>query len=431
MSILDHIVTHKQEEIKSMFPIQLTKRKCHSLIEKMTSREINLIAEIKRGSPSKGLFAEHLNIPNQVSLYEQHASCISVLTDSKFFYGSFDILKEVRHQTELPILCKDFIISKVQIDYAYAAGADLILLIARILNFDQLKELLDYAHSLGMEVLVEVDSLKDFQEIETLDFKLCGINHRNLSDFSIDFQKTYDLSPYIISRGKFVICESGIKDRFDALSLRGYAHGFLIGESLIRNMNIEYFRMLKEKIKVKICGIQTICDAVSIDGKADYIGLVLCESKRKLTLSEAKEIRENILKSKVVGVFKGNTAEFIENAFKALNLDFVQIHDEIELKHIPKERIICAQSYQDEPKDYPLLLIDNDLPGSGEAYPLVDLKHFSNKEYILAGGLHAENIKERVYHSNCIAVDVSSGVEIEGIKSVQLIHNFIDIVGGL
>ncbi|MBN2793843.1 MAG: hypothetical protein JXR88_00450 [Clostridia bacterium] len=431
MSILERIVAHKQEEIKSLLPIQLPKRTCHSLIERMTSREINLIAEIKRGSPSKGLFSEHLNIPNQVSLYNQHASCISVLTDSNFFYGSFDILKEVRHLTDLPILCKDFILSKIQIDYGYAAGADLVLLIARILDYCQLKELLDYAHSLGMEVLIEVESLEDFQKIEDLDFKLCGINHRNLSDFTIDFQKTFDLSPYIQSKGKYVICESGIKNRHDALSLRGYAHGFLMGETLIRNMNIEHFRMLKEKVKVKICGIQTVSDAVSIDGKADYIGLVLCESKRKLTLSEAKEIRKNILKSKVVGVFKGSTVEFIETAFKALNLDFVQIHEEIELKHVPKEMTIYAQTYKDEPGDYPLLLIDNIHPGSGEPYPLVNLEAFANTNYILAGGLHANNVTERVYASHCFAVDVSSGVEIDGIKSVDLIHNFMDIVGGL
>lgn len=430
MSILNQILAYKKEEVKTLKPIKLEPQLKRSLVHQMNSRYLNIIAEIKKGSPSKGLFAPDLNIKEQVNYYNQDASCISVLTDQKFFYGSFDILKQVRAETHLPILCKDFIIEKIQIDYAYAAGADLVLLIKRILSVDKFTELLTYAHSLGMEVLVEVHNIEEFQSIEHLDFKLCGINQRDLKDFSIHFEKTKELAPYIHKKIPYVIAESGIHHKSHALELRQYVDGYLIGESLVKNRNIHDFKLLKEPLVTKICGIKKPKDAEFLDGKVDMIGLVLCKSKRRLDFHEAESLRRHIKTSKVVGVFKDQSPEYIEDIYLKLDLDYVQVHNNIPL-NISKDSIIYACSYDVLIPDHPLIIIDGLQPGSGHPFDTNELEEVHHTNYILAGGLNHHNVTERISACNCIGVDVSSGVEINGEKSIELMQAFINTVGGL
>lgn len=430
MSILNQIMAYKKEEVQSLKPIKLEYKTKRSLLENMSSRHLNIIAEIKKGSPSKGLFAPNLNIKEQVDYYNQHASCISVLTDQKFFYGSFELLKQVRAYTHLPILCKDFIIERIQIDYAYAAGADLILLIKRIMNVDKFEELLTYAHSLGMEVLVEVHNLQEFQAIEHLNFKLCGINQRDLKDFSIHFEKTKELAPYIHKSKPYVIAESGIHHKKDALELREFVDGFLIGESLVKNRNMYDFKLLKKSLVIKICGVTSRETVEFLDGKVNMIGLVLCKSKRQLTYQEATSLRSNVRKSKVVGIFKDQTSDYIEEMFEKLRLDYVQVHNNMPL-NIPSDQIIYACAYSDSLPDHPLVIIDGLEPGSGQSFDTNELKHLNHSNYILAGGLNQYNVFDRVSACTCVGVDVSSGVEVNGEKSIELMQIFIDIVGGI
>lgn len=435
MTILDEILAHKVKEIQTLeYKRKQPERKIQSLIERLADAvDIAIIAEIKRGSPSKGYFAKTLDIPKQIMLYNQHASCISVLTDNKFFFGSYEDLRQVRALTDLPILCKDFIIDERQIDQAYADGADVILLIAKALTVEKLEALLTYAHALHMEVLIEISSMTEFQSIEHLPFSLAGINNRNLDDFSISYENTVSLAQHIQSTGRYVISESGIQSRLDILKLRGHIDGVLIGEALVKTPALlPTLTFRKRPLKVKICGIQSTAIAQYLDDKVEMIGIVLTASKRRINANTAKAIRGVVKVAALVGVFKGEDVETINDAIDAYGLDYVQLHEPTSIASItlPHHRIICAVPYtQLERIDHPLILIDNHKPGSGKTFPLDGLTYRLDQTYILAGGLMVDNLNQRLKDTRFTMVDVSSGVEHNHKKDKHLIDAFLQKTG--
>ncbi|MBD2246857.1 indole-3-glycerol phosphate synthase TrpC [Nostoc sp. FACHB-888] len=200
-----------------------------------------LIAEVKKASPSKGILREDFD-PVAIALsYQQGgASCLSVLTDVKFFQGSFENLAKVRAAVDLPVLCKEFIIYAYQIYLARVQGADAILLIAAILSDQDLKYFLKIANNLKMAALIEVHSLEELDRVLALDgVSLVGINNRNLEDFSVDLQTTCQL---LAARGSqlqekniLVVSESGLHNPDDlSLVLTAGASAVLIGESLVK-----------------------------------------------------------------------------------------------------------------------------------------------------------------------------------------------------
>ncbi len=218
--------------------------------------EMPIIAEIKKASPSKGLIREKFN-PEEIALiYENEgASCISVLTDKKFFQGSFEILSKVRAVTQLPLLCKDFIISAYQIYKARLSGADAVLLIAAILNDADLIYLKKIADKLNMDVLVEVHSKNEMKRVMNLQkFDLIGINNRDLKTFKTDINVTLDLMKNFITKypqqNGIFISESGINSNRDLKSLKKHGiKGVLIGEKFMREENIkESFRNLLSSV---------------------------------------------------------------------------------------------------------------------------------------------------------------------------------------
>ncbi|MEH1897857.1 MAG: indole-3-glycerol phosphate synthase TrpC [Nostoc sp.] len=200
-----------------------------------------LIAEVKKASPSKGVFREDFDPVAIAQSYQQGgASCLSVLTDVKFFQGSFDNLAKIRAAVDLPLLCKEFIIYAYQIYLARIQGADAILLIAAILSDQDLKYFLKIANNLKMAVLIEVHSLAELDRVLALDgVYLVGINNRNLEDFSVDLQTTCQL---LAARGSqlqekniLVVSESGLHNPDDLnLVLTAGASAVLIGESLVK-----------------------------------------------------------------------------------------------------------------------------------------------------------------------------------------------------
>ncbi|OUL36429.1 indole-3-glycerol phosphate synthase [Nostoc sp. T09] len=205
-----------------------------------------LIAEVKKASPSKGVLRENFD-PTAIALsYQQGgASCLSVLTDEKFFQGSFDNLAKVRTVVDLPLLCKDFIIYPYQMYLARIRGADAVLLIAAILSDQDLQYFVKIANSLNMAALIEVHSLAELDRVLALDgVTLVGINNRNLEDFSVDLQTTCQL---LAQRGKqlqerniLVVSESGLHkaDDLSLVSTAG-ASAVLIGESLVKQSEPE------------------------------------------------------------------------------------------------------------------------------------------------------------------------------------------------
>jgi indole-3-glycerol phosphate synthase len=200
-----------------------------------------LIAEVKKASPSKGVIRENFN-PVEIALaYEKGgASCLSVLTDAKFFQGSFDNLTLVRQSVDLPLLCKEFIIYAYQIYFARAKSADAVLLIAAILNDRDLQYFVKITKSLGMTPLIEVHTLEELDRVLAIDgVELIGINNRNLENFTVSLQTTQNLlaarSEIIRDRNILIVSESGLHTREDLNIVRDAgANAVLIGESLVK-----------------------------------------------------------------------------------------------------------------------------------------------------------------------------------------------------
>ena len=245
-TILDKIIEQKKKEVQILqnsaeiiSELLYPKR---SIIEKLkTAKELSIIAEYKRASPSKGLINNGVEPSVQTAIYEKAgASAISVLTDSTFFKGSFTDLKAVRETVNLPILCKDFIISPLQIDVAAAHGANIILLIVAALDEHSLQKLFHYATEKGLEVLVEVHNQAELETALKTGAKLIGVNNRDLKTFTVSLEVTEQLAPIVRKSGAYLISESGIHTERDADRVRNAgANGILVGEAFMVSQDIE------------------------------------------------------------------------------------------------------------------------------------------------------------------------------------------------
>ena len=212
---------------------------------KASCRKPAVIAEIKKASPSKGVLRDNFDPVAIAKGYaEGGASCLSVLTDKEFFQGGFEVLVEVRQAVDLPLLCKDFILSPYQLFQARAAGADAALLIAAILTDQDLTYLLKVARSLSLAVLVEVHDEAELGRVLALDgVDLIGINNRNLATFLTDLAVTERLmgtcGAQVRARGALLVSESGLFDRadLDRVTSAG-ADAVLVGEALMRQDDV-------------------------------------------------------------------------------------------------------------------------------------------------------------------------------------------------
>ncbi len=199
-----------------------------------------IIAEVKKASPSKGVIREDFDPLAIAQAYERGgASAISVLTEPHFFQGDLEYLAGIRRYVGIPLLRKDFIISKYQLVEALVYGADFVLLIAAALSKKELKELLNYTRHLGMEALVEVHDKADLVKAIYAGADIIGINHRNLQTFEMDMELCYKLIP-LIPNGKIIVAESGIYEhgQLEDLAKAG-VDAFLVGESLMRQEDEE------------------------------------------------------------------------------------------------------------------------------------------------------------------------------------------------
>jgi len=198
-----------------------------------------LIAEVKKGSPSKGIIRADFDPLEIARIYQDAgATCLSVLTDEQYFYGHLRYLGLIREQVSLPLLRKDFIIDPYQVVQARVAGADAILLIAAALDDDRLRELAQLAGELRLDTLLEVHDEAELERALQLPVDLIGINNRNLKTFATDLGTTERLAGRIPA-AQLAIAESGISCRADIQRLKAAgARAFLIGESLMREADI-------------------------------------------------------------------------------------------------------------------------------------------------------------------------------------------------
>jgi len=208
---------------------------------------VNIIAEIKRASPSKGDICTQLNASRTAERYQAGgAAAVSVLTDKSFFKGSLDDLQAARGACALPILRKEFIISDYQVYEAAAAGADAILLIARILRPEKLEQLYRLCRDLGMDALVEIHTAADVGIVAATSARLVGINNRNLSSFETDLSVAMDLVSRL-APGQVPVAASGITGPDDIQKNRHAGiFNFLVGESIVRSADpIQFIQALK------------------------------------------------------------------------------------------------------------------------------------------------------------------------------------------
>ncbi|MFN3676470.1 MAG: indole-3-glycerol phosphate synthase TrpC [Sphingomonas pseudosanguinis] len=199
-----------------------------------------LIAEVKKASPSKGLIRADFDPPAHARAYEAGgAACLSVLTDERWFQGADAYLEQARAAVSIPVLRKDFMVDPWQVHESRALGADAILIIVAALDDMQMQEIEAAAIDCGMDALVEVHDAAEMERAARLKSRLIGVNNRDLRDFSVDFQRTYDLVAHAPAGATFV-AESGLTSRADLDAMA--EHGircFLIGEALMRQHDVE------------------------------------------------------------------------------------------------------------------------------------------------------------------------------------------------
>ena len=213
----------------------------YEVFKKAISRpgQVNLIAEIKKASPSAGLIREDFEISKIAKIYVEHkAAAISVLTEDKYFLGKFSYLERVNDEFRLPTLMKDFIIHEFQIFEGAFYGASAVLLIADMLEDSQLRDLMAVAHSLGLDCLIEAHSEKEVERALDADAEIIGVNNRDLRTLEVDVNNCLRLIKEI-PEGKIIVAESGLKTREDVQRVhQAGAHAVLIGETFMRSADI-------------------------------------------------------------------------------------------------------------------------------------------------------------------------------------------------
>jgi len=255
MNILDQICKIKLKEVNllkekinfSKKPKVKPKRFLDELIQN-NEKNFNVIAEIKKRSPSKGLIRKNFKLSEIAESYKNAGvKCLSILTEKDHFEGDITYIKKVKEKVDIPILRKDFIIDEWQIFESFYSGADCILLILAILDDEKLKRFYNLSQELGMDVICEIHDSEELERILKLNVRCIGINNRNLKTLEIN-SETFNILSRYIPDNIIKICESGINNNKQLYDYtKNGADAFLIGETLMKSENIE--RSTKNLIK--------------------------------------------------------------------------------------------------------------------------------------------------------------------------------------
>ncbi len=441
------------EEQQRLALAQSTPRDLLEALRAQFKSRIGLIAEVKRASPSMGMFAPDIDPIALACTYASNgATAISVLTEPHFFLGSFEYLAAIKQLVKIPVLCKDFIIDEYQVYEARAYGADAILLICAILDQVQLQRLLKVAHDLCMHCLVEVHSSEEVQRAIAAGAVVIGINSRDLVTFQMNPNLIRKLRP-LIPKDHVVVAESGIHSNADARRLARYdVQAMLVGESLVTSQDTpaQIRTLLKganESVQVKICGLRTKDQLLfARDAGADLLGLMFYEpSSRYIQPREARELlktfEDSHITPDIVGIFVNKEAEYINDIIEQVGLHFVQLHGDESpefckrinrpvIKGLRLHRKADLNMVEKYNQTSWRILLDTPAVkwgGTGETHDW-DLARTVAQQMpmFLAGGLTPENVAEAIHRVDPWGVDVSSGVEINGAKDAGKIRTFIE-----
>ena len=456
----------------------------------LRQQDFNFICEVKKASPSKGIIAEHFPYLEIAKEYEvAGAAAISVLTEPDFFKGDKKYLQEIASTVKIPVLRKDFIIDEYQIYQAKVWGASAILLICACLDVPTLTRFRELADSLGLSSLVEAHDEHEVQMAIDCGARIIGVNNRNLKDFTVDVQNSVRLRN-LVEDDVIFVSESGLETPEDIQVLRDNNIGVaLMGETFMRSPNkVEKLAYLYGPTyytpKVKMCGISKVETIPAIvDAKPDYMGLVFAPSKRQVTVEQAKILvdelhkqyektygevtvpmntdtaqdsqdsqdsqefvlgNSNFEKIKTVGVFVNETIEKLLKIAEEVKLDVIQLHgDEDESfiqtlkeqsnvevwKAVQVRSAADAEKWIDSSAD--MLLFDayhkEERGGTGEVFDWSSLDEFE-RPFMLAGGMDSTNVARAIRTVRPYGIDISSGIETEGVKDDEKIKAFTHIV---
>jgi len=434
----------------------------------LRQQDFNFICEVKKASPSKGIIAEHFPYLDIAKEYEMAgAAAISVLTEPDFFKGDKKYLQEIASTVKIPVLRKDFIIDEYQIYQAKVWGASAILLICACLDVPMLTKFRELADSLGLASLVEAHDEKEVQMAIDCGARIIGVNNRNLKDFTVDVQNSVRLRN-LVQDDVIFVSESGLETPEDIQVLRDNNIGVaLMGETFMRSPNkVEKLAYLYGPTyytpKVKMCGISKVETIPAVvEAKPDYMGLVFAPSKRQVTVDQAKILVEELHRGyakkygsdtehdkndtiKTVGVFVNETVENLVTIANEANLDAVQLHgDEDEAfiqslkertnvevwKAIQIRTAADTEKWIDSSAD--MLLFDayhkDERGGTGEVFDWSSLDAFE-RPFMLAGGIDSTNVARAIRTVRPYGIDISSGIETNGVKDDEKITAFIKIV---
>ena len=427
----------------------------------LRQQDFNFICEVKKASPSKGIIAEHFPYLDIAKEYEvAGAAAISVLTEPDFFKGDKKYLQEIANTVKIPVLRKDFIIDEYQIYQAKVWGASAILLICACLDVPTLTKFRELADSLGLSSLVEAHDEHEVQMAIDCGARIIGVNNRNLKDFTVEVQNSVRLRN-LVQDDVIFVSESGLETPEDIQVLRDNNIGVaLMGETFMRSPNkVEKLTYLYGPTyytpKVKMCGISKVETIPAVvEAKPDYMGLVFAPSKRQVTVEQAEILIEELHKQcinhydtkvvKTVGVFVNETLDNLVRIADTANLDAVQLHgdeDEAFIQSL-KERTnveiwkaVQIRSAADVEKwidsSADILLFDayhkDERGGTGEVFDWSSLDAFE-RPFMLAGGIDSTNVARAIRTVRSYGIDISSGIETNGVKDDEKITAFTKIV---
>lgn len=435
----------------------------------------SFICEVKKASPSKGVIAQEFPYQDIAEAYENSdAAAISCLTEPYFFFGSNEYLKAIAANVSIPVLRKDFTVDARMIYEAKVLSASAVLLICSILNDEELSDYLNLAHALGLSALVEAHDATEIDRALAAGARIIGVNNRNLATFEVDTTNSLRLRER--AKGVLFVSESGIKTREDVARLESIGvDAVLIGETLMRSANkaktlsilrgdcpsdttheaepniaassentqsscSDFLRNASpttERTYIKTCGMTRLEDIAAVnEAHPDMCGFIIDFPKSKRSISAEQQIE---LASRLdpticsVGVFVDAPISKIAKLAQIGSIQAIQLHGNEDEDYITHLREQCTlpiiKAFQiktandlakAEASSADMVLLDSG-QGSGKSFDWSLLKTFA-RPYLLAGGLYPQTIPEALNNLNPWGVDLSSGLETNGLKDREKIQ---------
>ncbi|RDX37460.1 bifunctional indole-3-glycerol-phosphate synthase TrpC/phosphoribosylanthranilate isomerase TrpF [Kangiella sp. HD9-110m-PIT-SAG07] len=441
LNVLEAIVEHRRETLANSPDVTDLQPSTKSLYDALKQPHFGFIMECKMASPSKGLIREDFDLEEIVPVYNQYADAISVLTEDRFFRGSYANLQYVSQHTDKPVLCKDFILEPKQVRQARFYGADAILLMLSVLNDYEYQACQKEAEQYSLDILTEVHNEEELERALNLGAKILGVNNRNLKDLTTDLNHTERLVKNIPA-DVIVVTESGINTHDDVIALSPLADACLVGSSLMAQQDLE--RAAKQLVygDIKVCGVKDQSSAdLLMKTPASSLGMIFVDSspRRVDTLGFKTD-------KPVVGVFQNHSLEDVVHSVSRFDLSGAQLHGDETVEYVkelkdqlPQCRISKVISIREGDSlpvipEYPVdeILLDTQVGslrgGTGETFDWFLIKQLKGQypqyRFRVAGGVNPQNIKQlKQYGVN--EIDVCGGTESEpGVKSEEKIKQF-------